>query len=323
MNEKVTELTNKALQQMHRAGFKIQKHSPEILLAAGIVGVVGTVVMACKATTKIEEAKSKSKDEQDMVAYAIEKLEDKEEFVLNEETGKMYTQDDLKRDLLIMKTHIALNVAELYIPAVTLGVVSITCLLASHNILRERNVALTAAYAGLEKAFKGYRERVTERFGEEVEKEIRYGIKAKKFEEIETDEEGKSKKVKKNVDVAADDPTQFSPYARFFQEGCSGWTKNAESNLNHLLCQQSYANEILKLKGHLFLNEVYDLLGIPRTKAGQCVGWVYDEENPIGDNFVDFGIFNTNLERTRDFVNGYENVILMDFNVDGNILDLI
>ena len=65
------------------------------------------------------------------------------------------------------------------------------------------------------------------------------------------------------------------------------------------------------------------MLGIPRTQAGQIVGWIYDEKHPIGDNKVDFGIYNTYNEANRNFVNGYERTILLDFNVDGNILDMI
>ena len=90
-----------------------------------------------------------------------------------------------------------------------------------------------------------------------------------------------------------------------------------------LLRQQDQANERLKARGYLFLNDVYEMLGIPKTKAGQIVGWVYDTNMPNGDNYVDFGIFNAYSEQARDFVNGYERTILLDFNVDGNILDLI
>ena len=87
--------------------------------------------------------------------------------------------------------------------------------------------------------------------------------------------------------------------------------------------QMNYANDVLKKRGYVFLNEVYEMLGIPKTKAGKIVGWIYDEKNPIGDNFIDFGIYNENREKNRDFVNGYERVILLDFNVDGDILDMI
>ena len=115
---------------------------------------------------------------------------------------------------------------------------------------------------------------------------------------------------------------EYSEYARFYDCGNEGWTKDPEYNLMFLRQQQNYANEKLKVNGHLFLNEVYDMLGIPRSKAGQVVGWIYDEKNPNGDNFVDFGIYD-NKDGNRRFVNGYEATILLDFNVDGVIYDLI
>ena len=65
------------------------------------------------------------------------------------------------------------------------------------------------------------------------------------------------------------------------------------------------------------------MLGIPKTKAGQVVGWVYDPEHPVGDNYVDFGLFDLDRERVRRFVNGDERNILLDFNVDGNIWELM
>ena len=119
------------------------------------------------------------------------------------------------------------------------------------------------------------------------------------------------------------DPNMYSDYARIFDDGCTGWSKNAEYNLMFLKQQQAYANTLLKNNGYLFLNEVYDMLGIPRSKAGQVVGWIYDEKNPIGDNFVDFGIYDLYNEKARDFVNGYERSIVLDFNVDGNVWDLM
>lgn len=137
--------------------------------------------------------------------------------------------------------------------------------------------------------------------------------------------EGENCKVKVLRDGQTEDREEkqiksASMYARFFDQSCAGWSKDSEYNLAYLRQQQIHANELLKLKGHLYLNEVYDLLGIPRTKAGQVVGWVYDEKNPIGDNCVDFGIFN---EGNESFVNGYEKSVLLDFNVDGNILDYL
>lgn len=301
-----------ATRTINRAALKIKKHSPEILVVSGIVGAVTSTVMACKATTKIDEVITESKEHVDMTKKYVED---------NGFTEK-YTETDYKKDLTIMYTQRGLKLAKLYAPAVILGTVSITAILAGHNILRKRNVALAAAYATIDKGFKEYRGRVIERFGEELDKELKYNIKAKEIDEIKINEKtGKEEVVKKAVNVA--DPNTYSDYARLFDDGCLGWTKDPEYNLMFLKDQQRYANDRLKTKGCLFLNEVYDMLGIPRTKAGAVVGWIFDEKHPNGDNFVDFGIYDMNNAKTRDFVNGYERTILLDFNVDGVIYDKI
>lgn len=111
-----------------------------------------------------------------------------------------------------------------------------------------------------------------------------------------------------------------SQYAKIFDDTCVGWTNDSEYNMLFLKTQQNYCNSLLKVKGHLFLNEVYDILGIARTKAGEVVGWVYDEKNPIGDNVVDFGLMH---DYNYDFINGYNYTTILDFNVDGNILNYI
>lgn len=306
---KANELMNNVTRMVNRVGFKFKKHSPEVLIVAGTIGVVASAVMACKATTKAGKIKEEMNEEMDKIHEVAEAHRED------------YTEEDLKKDTTIVYTQTAVKYAKLYAPSVALGVVSLTCILASNSILRKRNIALAAAYTAVDKGFKEYRGRVVERFGTELDKELRYNIKAKEFEEPVVDEKGKEKIKKETVSVA--DPNLYSDYARFFDDGCLGWSKDAEYNLTFLKQQQNYANDLLKKKGHLFLNEVYDMLGIPRTRAGQVVGWIYDEKHPIGDNFVDFGIYDMNREKVRDFVNGYERVILLDFNVDGNILDLI
>ena len=306
---KANELMNNVTRTVNRVGFKFKKHSPEVLIVAGTIGVVASAVMACKATTKAGKIKEEMNEEMDKIHEVAEAHRED------------YTEEDLKKDTTIVYAQTAVKYVKLYAPSVALGVVSLTCILASNGILRKRNIALAAAYTAVDKGFKEYRGRVVERFGTELDKELRYNIKAKEFEEPVVDEKGKEKIKKETVSVA--DPNLYSDYARFFDDGCLGWSKDAEYNLMFLKQQQNYANDLLKKKGHLFLNEVYDMLGIPRTRAGQVVGWIYDEKHPIGDNFVDFGIYDMNREKVRDFVNGYERVILLDFNVDGNILDLI
>lgn len=303
---------SKLTRTLNRVGLKLKKHSPEILVITGVVGTVASAVMACKATTKIDEVLAETKDN-------IDKTKD---YVEKKGFSEKYTEEDYKKDLTIFYAKGGLELVKLYAPSVALGALSITAILSGHNVLRKRNVALAAAYATVEKGFKEYRGRVVERFGEELDRELKYNIKAKEVEETTVDEKtGEEKITKKTVNVA--DPNNYSTYARFFDDGCTGWTKDPEYNLMFLKNQQRYANDLLKSRGHLFLNEVYDMLGIPRTKAGQVVGWIYDEEYPNGDNFVDFGIYDLYNEKARDFVNGYEKTILLDFNVDGDIMNLI
>ena len=220
-----------------------------------------------------------------------------------------------------MYVQTGVKVAKLYAPAVAVGALAITSVLSGHNIMRKRNAGLAAAYVALDKSFKDYRGRVVERFGKELDRELKYNIKSQELEETIVDEKGKEKTVKKTVGVV--DPNEISDYAKFFDESCTGWSKDPEYNLLFLKKQQNWANDKLKAQGHLFLNEVYDMLGIDRTKYGNVVGWIYDEKNPNGDNFVDFGIYDIYSDRARAFVNGYERNILLDFNVDGPILDLI
>ena len=297
-----------------KVGLKVKKHSPEIFAVAGVTGMVASTVLACRATTKASDILNETKEQVDQVHT-----------VLADETisEERYSEEDSKKDLAIIYAKSAVKFAKLYAPAVILGGVSIACIFQSHHILNKRNAALAAAYATVDKGFKEYRGRVVDRFGEAVDRELKYNIKAQKIAETETDPEtGKEKKVKKTISVV-DDPNAYSDYARFFDEACPAWEKDSEYNLMFLRAQQQYANDLLRARGHLFLNEVYDMLGIPRTKAGQVVGWVYNTENPVGDNYVDFGIYDMHREVVRDFVNGYERVILLDFNVDGNIWDLI
>lgn len=307
---KNTELMTNVTRTLNRANLKLKKYSPEILIVTGIVGVVASAVMACKATTKVNDILVDTKTN-------IEKVHHAQEILPKEE----YSEEDSKKDLTIIYTKAGVKFVKLYGPAIALGTLSIASILTSNNILRKRNVALAAAYTAVDTGFKEYRNRVIERFGKELDKELKYNIKAQEVEEVMVDEDGKEKTVKKTVEVA--NPNTYSVYARCYDDGCIGWEKDSEYNLMFLNNQQRYANELLRSKGHLFLNEVYDMLGFQRTKAGQVVGWVYDEKNPVGDNFVDFGIYDADKPRNRDFVNGYERVIWLDFNVDGPILDLI
>lgn len=288
-----------------RAIMKIKKHSPEILIVVGVVGTVASAVIACKATTKVNRIIDDAKDDIDKVHAATENCVT--------EAGETYSTEDSKKDLVIIYAQTGVKLAKLYAPAVILGTLSIASILASNNILRKRNVALGAAYAAIDKSFKDYRGRVIERFGEQVDTELKYGIKAKKFEEVEVDPEtGKEKKVKKTVMVA--DPNLQSDYAVYFDNKSRNYETNQDYNYMFLKAQQQFANDKLQTRGHLFLNEVLDDLDLPRTSAGQIVGWTKDGP----DGYVNFRI----VEVDRETEDGrHEPSLLLDFNVEGNIWD--
>ena len=303
-----TEIINTITRKTHKLGLSLQKHSPEILVTTGVIGVVASAVMACKATTKVHDVLEEAKTQIDSVHQVVE-----DESI----TEEKYSKDDAKKDLTIIYVQTGIKLVKLYGPAVILGGLSIASILASNNILRKRNVALAAAYTAVDNSFKEYRNNVVDRFGEELDKELRYNVKAKTIQETTVNDKGEEETEEKVVKVA--EKQKYSDFARCFDAGCRGWTKDPEYNLMVVRRAEDWANEKLKADGYLFLNEVYDLFNFPRTKAGKIVGWIYDEEHPER-NYVDFGIYNLTDEQCRNFVNGYERSIWLDFNVQGPIL---
>ena len=297
----------KAGRTLSRAGLRLKKHSPEILVISGVIGVVASGVMACRATTKasaIIEERSNQIDE----IHECEKTH---------ENDTEYTAEDAKKDLVIVNVQTVVKFAKLYAPSVALGVLSITSILVSHGILRKRNAAIMAAYAAVDRSFKAYRQKVKEQLGEDVEHELRRTLKKEEISIADSDDSNNMSSTPQKV--------QYSDFARFFDETNPYWSKQPEYNLMFLNQTERFMNQKLQAQGHLTLNEVYDALGIPKTKAGMVVGWYYDpyDEELSGDNYVDFGIFDPHNAKARDFVNGDEPAILLDFNVDGVIYDLI
>ena len=279
-----------------------QKHSPTILFGVGVVGVIGTVVLASRATLWMDA----------VVDDAQKKLSKAHD--LHESGNEDYTDTKYKQDIAMIYASTAGTIVKLYGPAFIVGVISIGSLSGSHIILTRRNVGLTAAYAAVEKGFAEYRARVTEEFGSDKERELHYGVET--VVEKKVDANGKTKEVA----VKRIGPNSGSMYARFFDNRSSSWSDRPEYNMLFLRAQQNHANDRLSSRGHVMLNDVYDSLGIERTSAGCVVGWKKDE----GDGYIDFGIFDgQNMDRFYDFVTGHEGAILLDFNVDGTIYDKI
>lgn len=301
------EMITKTLSKLTgRTGLVIAKKSPEILIVTGVVGVIASTVMACKATLKVESIIDKANTD-------IEKIKLAKETVSAEE----YSEQDYRKDMGITYVKTAMEFVKLYGPAVALGTFSVGCIIGSHKILKGRNLAMAAAYKAIEKSFDDYRKRVVSKFGEEEDRALKNGIKKSSITVMEVDEKGKTKTKTKEIETV--NKEDISQYAKFFDESSINWSKTPEYNLMFLQGQQNFANDLLNARGHVFLNEVYDMLGISRSQAGAVVGWV----KGAGDDYIDFGIFDGKTKQARAFVNGDERNILLDFNVDGVIYDLI
>lgn len=282
----------------------LKKFSPEISLVLGGIGFGTCVVLACKATLKAKESK-------EYLDFNISETKKAKE-------EKLITEQEYTKDIAQHYVQGALEIGKLYLPAVGIGVLSLGLIYNSHRIMRSRNFALVAAYKAIDESFSLYRGKVINELGEDKDRQFKYGLRTETMITTEENDKGKLKEVKKSVSVL--DDLGYSKYARFYDETCKAFHKNPEYNLMFLKTQQDYANDLLYARGHVFLNEVYDSLGIERSSAGQVVGWVLDKNNP---NKIDFGIFDGYKKSSRNFVNGYEPVILLDFNVDGLIYDKI
>lgn len=295
----------------HKAMFKVKKHSPEILIAVGAVGIVAGTVAACKATLKVPPIV----EEADKTLEMIHGVQDG---TLEIPEGAVYTEDDADRDIVIVYVQTAVKVLKLYAPAILLIGGGLGCMIGSHVIMKKRYSAAVAAYAAVSKAFEEYKARVAERFGDDVQKEIETGIKA--VDISATDKDGNNTTVKgEEHDGKTDDPYTF-----LFDENNAPttWEKDPEINRITLLQAQRSCMKKLKTRGYLFLNEALDSIGMRGTQIGQFAGWIYDPTNPDIDSFIDFGIYSDDPIK-HAFLEGYEPNIWLHFNCDGNIIDKI
>lgn len=296
--EKIIRTTSKAMLQ-------VSKRSPEIFVGVGIASGIGATIFACKATLRVGEV-------MDNYNKTMENIN----FLKSEaEAGRPhdnYDVEEAKKEKFIATIQMLAKLGKLYAPAIALGTASIGFVLGGHHILAKRNAALSISYAALQKAYDEYRGRVREVVGEEKELDIFKGIRAIEIEE--KNEKGKT--VKKQTNELG---SPASPYTRIFDESSCWWKPSAEQNKFFLMTTQAHCNDLLRLRGHIFLNEVFDMLDIPRCPMGAVCGWIYGE----GDSFVDFGIWDATKEATRAFINGSERNIWLDFNCDGSIYDRI
>lgn len=293
---------NKLSNVTGKFGMKVSEHAPELLLVTGIVGFVGCVVLSCKATLQVEEVLDRHKEKMDEIHDGEEADEDY----------------DSKRDKVVVYSQTCAEFVKLYAPAITVGAFSICCVLHGNKIMRRRYAGVMAAYTTVTTAFDEYRSRVREEGGEDLDRHYMFGSKTETVTREEEDENGKKKKVKEDVEVLNNEP---SGYARVFDSSNPNWDRNTNFSMMFLKAQEEILNNLLQTRGHVFLNEVYDSLGFKHTQEGAMVGWRIGKD--AGDEYIDFGLYNLQDENVRRFINGEDNVILLDFNVDGPIFNRI
>lgn len=317
----LTKLGDSAKNLLGPVGLKIKAASPEIFIGLGIAGVVGGTIYACVQTTKLKDIVEEGKSNRQNIKTSYDEISTSD--VDPKEAEKAYRKD-------ITNSYISTTgkVIKLYAGPVIVGTLSISCMLYSHKILRKRIVGLAAAYTTVSESYKKYRQNVIDRYGEDVDKELKYNMTKMKLKDVDPDSVNDDNK-KSKVDVIDDTNPQdrtsdicgeYSDYARFFDSSSNRWEESPEYNLSFVKGAQSKFNDILVTRGYVFLNEIYEWFDIPMTEAGQVVGWI---KNGDGDGYIDFFIHQPYRKTNADFVNGYENVILLDFNVDGYILDKV
>lgn len=290
-------------QMWNSAKLTAKEFSPEVFVILGIGGALTAAVMACMATRKLDPVLEEHN-------RAVERIHEQyhEEAENKEET----------KDLAKVYLHTAGEMVKLYGPSITIGALSVTGILTGNRILRKRNISLATAYATLDSGFRLYRSHVVERFGEEVDRSLRMGSTVGEVEDTVVNEDGVEAKTIKEGEIVSDG--DLPEYARYFTYGeARAAEPNADYNRMILKGHQDLANHKLKADGYLFLNDLYEMLGIERSIAGQTVGWIYDKNREDhGDNYVDL--------RAREVYRktnsgGYEKVFVIDPNVDGPILN--
>lgn len=287
---------NNLTRKAYAIKFKLNKRSPEISLGIGILCGIATTVSACKATIKAQEI-LKERDEN------LKKYEE-----LKDEGSDEYTEEDYDIDVRNEKIKSYVKIGKAYAQSVVFGVSSVFFLVNCDRTLNRRLAGVTSAYELLSDKFNSYRDNVVKKYGKDEDDKLYHNV------ESFIDENGEEHipNVEQLKEVA-----ENSVYSRFFDETCFGYRDDPEKNREYLMMKQKEANKLLELRGYLFLNDIYSMLDMPKSNAGQFIGYVYDPNN---SNKIDFGI-TRNTWATRRFVNGYEPVILLDFNVDG-IIDL-
>ena len=296
------------------------KHAPEIMAVGGAVLIIGGCIWACKQSIKAHDILEQASSDLEDIDSALKEAADP-----NKKTDP-YSEEDARKDRRIIFAKTGVELVKTYGPAALAIAAGLGLMLGGHKILFDRNTALTVALSNAISNYKSYRKRVEERLGTDEEKLLASGAK---FKDIVSKDPETGEDILINSVPVIDNGADHSVFARLFDEANKNWSRNPGANLTFLRSQQQFANQKLRAQGYLFLSEVYEMLGFPETSDSRIYGWLYDPNNEVsdldGDNIVDFGIYKllNSDQAKRDFINGYEPCIWLDFNVDGVMYDLI
>ena len=311
-----------------RTGLKLRKASPEIMLVGGLIAGATAIVTAVIATKKISEDEELKDLEQELDDIKNEADEDIDA-VMNDDTVELHgysSKEECIKDIKKTKKQKGFRVLKKliwkYVKAYGLSaflvLLSMALILASHGVLKKRYISTTIAYKALDEAFKDYRERVKEAVGEEKERHY-YNGTHEGGEDTVIDENGEAHTTKVAV---KDIKKKNSPYEFDFNAMTApgNWESNSDYNLMFLRSIENYLNDLLNSRGHVFLNEALDALGMKRTREGSVVGWL---KGSGGDDYVDLGFTEYYTDEYSDVQDGYLRNIHLNFNVDGLIWDKI
>lgn len=289
---------------------KARAHRAEIAMGAGAVLGLSALVTTAIQTTKAGEVIERHNE-------AVKQAHEAREVVLRDGTPDEYTEADEKKNVFIAYRNTGWSMIKLYALPAALWGASTACFFAAYGWLKSDIAALSAAYSSLLGCFRAYRGRVREDQGEEKDYQYLYGTSEVEVGEETTDEKGKKKFIKKKHTILGE---SYSPYAFIFDETNPDWNKDPFMNKNHIQAVESMLNDMLITRGVVTLNEVRDAFCLPPISIGMDHGWV--KNSPDGDGRIVLGLF-SGKQHANDFVNGFNDSIVLDPNCDGYIKDKI
>lgn len=303
----------------------LNAHKTDIACYGGCAMILAGTVLACKATLKVNaeaEEDAKKADEIRAKYKLTKKTKGGKKHV--DKTNRELVELNKQGSRLLLKHNLSCigRYCRHYSLAAALEIAGIGLNIYAHGSEKSERIRMTGLAAGYLATLKKFRDKYREEHGEEAEKKFYYGVQEETKETV--DEKGKKKEEK--IDVIRKD-IDISDFAKFFgvdySEAATGYP---EADIYFLKGIEQAATRKLHKDHWLTLNELYKMLELRDAcgqrygvKGGNNIGWVYDKNDPDG-NIVDLGIFNAKKTENVDYVNGYNDVILIEPNV--NCLDL-